>query len=91
MRRGKQAVSMIDGRFGTEASGGITRRTLWMLHNAGLISFSMGGMRTPVKSMDISFKGILEPLFSIGRKNSIFRCCGRGQYLPKYRRTVTPM
>lgn len=52
----KTAVSMIDGRFGTEASGGITEETLVDVAQCGVDFISMGVLTHSVKSMDISLK-----------------------------------
>jgi nicotinate-nucleotide pyrophosphorylase (carboxylating) len=52
----KTAVSMIDGRFGTEASGGITEETLVDVAQCGVDFISMGALTHSVKSMDISLK-----------------------------------
>ena len=52
----KTAVAMIDGRFSTEASGGITEDTLVEVANCGVDFISMGALTHSVKSMDISLK-----------------------------------
>jgi len=52
----KTAVAMIDGRFSTEASGGITEETLVEVANCGVDFISMGALTHSVKSMDISLK-----------------------------------
>jgi nicotinate-nucleotide pyrophosphorylase (carboxylating) len=52
----KTAVAMIDGRFSTEASGGITEDTLEEVANCGVDFISMGALTHSVKSMDISLK-----------------------------------
>lgn len=52
----KTAVGMIDGRFGTEASGGITEETLQEVAECGVDFISMGALTHSVKSMDISLK-----------------------------------
>lgn len=52
----KTAVAMIDGRFSTEASGGITEDTLLEVANCGVDFISMGALTHSVKSMDISLK-----------------------------------
>ena len=52
----KTAVKMIDGRFGTEASGGITEETLVDVAECGVDFISMGALTHSVKSMDISLK-----------------------------------
>ncbi len=52
----RKAVSMIDGKFSTEASGGITEDTLVEVANCGVDFISMGALTHSVKSMDISLK-----------------------------------
>lgn len=52
----KTAVAIIDGRFSTEASGGITEDTLLEVANCGVDFISMGALTHSVKSMDISLK-----------------------------------
>lgn len=52
----KQAVKEINGRFVTEASGGITLETARDYALAGVDYISIGGLTHSVKSMDISLK-----------------------------------
>lgn len=52
----KTAVTLIAGRFGTEASGGITEDTLTEVANCGVDFISMGALTHSVKSLDISLK-----------------------------------
>jgi nicotinate-nucleotide pyrophosphorylase (carboxylating) len=52
----REAVNLIDGRFGTEASGGITEETLEDVAQCGVDFISMGALTHSVKSMDISLK-----------------------------------
>lgn len=54
----KTAVKMIDGRFSTEASGGITEENLAEVAECGVDFISMGALTHSVKSMDISLKAI---------------------------------
>lgn len=54
----REAVTLIDGRFGTEASGGITEETLEEVANCGVDYISMGALTHSVKSLDISLKAI---------------------------------
>jgi nicotinate-nucleotide pyrophosphorylase (carboxylating) len=54
----REAVTLIDGRFGTEASGGITEETLEKVANCGVDYISMGALTHSVKSLDISLKAI---------------------------------
>lgn len=51
-----EAVRMIDGRFTTEASGGITEQTIRDYALSGVDYISIGGLTHSVKSMDISLK-----------------------------------
>ncbi len=52
----REAVSIIDGRTKTEASGGITEETLVNVAECGVDYISMGALTHSVKSMDISLK-----------------------------------
>jgi nicotinate-nucleotide pyrophosphorylase (carboxylating) len=52
----REAVNLIDGRFETEASGGITEETLEAVAKCGVDFISMGALTHSVKSMDISLK-----------------------------------
>jgi nicotinate-nucleotide pyrophosphorylase (carboxylating) len=52
----REAANLIDGRFGTEASGGITEETLEDVAQCGVDFISMGALTHSVKSMDISLK-----------------------------------
>ena len=52
----KTAVTLIAGRFGTEASGGITEDTLTEVANCGVDFISMGALTHSVKSLDVSLK-----------------------------------
>jgi nicotinate-nucleotide pyrophosphorylase (carboxylating) len=54
----REAVTLIDGRFGTEASGGITEETLEDVAQCGVDFISMGALTHSVKSLDISLKAI---------------------------------
>lgn len=54
----KIAVEMINGRFSTEASGGITEENLAEVAECGVDFISMGALTHSVKSMDISLKAI---------------------------------
>lgn len=50
------AVKLIEGRFLTEASGGITEDNLVQVAESGVDFISMGALTHSVKSMDISLK-----------------------------------
>lgn len=54
----KTAVKMIDGRFSTEASGGITEENLAEVAECGVDFISMGALTHSVNSMDISLKAV---------------------------------
>ena len=50
------AVRLIDGRFETEASGGITLDTIQAYALTGVDYISVGALTHSVKSLDLSFK-----------------------------------
>ena len=50
----REAVGRIDGRYETEASGGITEATLREYAETGVDFISVGGLTHHIKSMDIS-------------------------------------
>lgn len=52
----KEAVRMIDGKYSTEASGGITEDTLAQVAECGVDFISMGALTHSVTSLDISLK-----------------------------------
>lgn len=52
----KEAVAMIDGRFETEASGGITKETLRSYAETGVDFISVGALTHSYKSLDLSLK-----------------------------------
>jgi nicotinate-nucleotide pyrophosphorylase (carboxylating) len=52
----KQAVKLIDGKFKTEASGGITEATLRAVAECGVDYISVGALTHSVKSLDLSLK-----------------------------------
>ena len=51
-----EAVRRIDGRFETEASGGITEKTLRTFAETGVDYISMGALTHQIKSLDMSLK-----------------------------------
>jgi len=55
----KKAVAMIDGKYKTEASGGITETTLLEVAKCGVDYISVGALTHSVKSLDLSLKVIL--------------------------------
>ena len=54
----KEAVQLINGRFITEASGGITEHNVVQYAECGVDYISMGALTHSVKSLDISLKAI---------------------------------
>ncbi|MEJ0054250.1 MAG: carboxylating nicotinate-nucleotide diphosphorylase [Bacteroidota bacterium] len=56
----KTAVKLINGRYETEASGGITEATLRAVAECGVNYISVGALTHSVKSLDLSLKVISE-------------------------------
>ena len=54
----KKAVDLINGRFQTEASGGITEETIAGIAATGVDYISVGALTHSVTSMDISLKAV---------------------------------
>ncbi len=54
----KKAVKLIDGRYETEASGGITKDTIRDYALCGVDYISVGALTHSVKSLDLSLKAI---------------------------------
>ncbi|MTI20613.1 carboxylating nicotinate-nucleotide diphosphorylase [Fulvivirga sp. RKSG066] len=54
----KAAVKLIDGKCKTEASGGITEKTIAEVAECGVDFISVGALTHSIKSMDISLKAI---------------------------------
>jgi nicotinate-nucleotide pyrophosphorylase (carboxylating) len=54
----REAVKMINGKYKTEASGGITEKTLKDVAECGVDFISVGALTHHVKSMDISLKAL---------------------------------
>lgn len=52
----KEAVRMIDGKYSTEASGGITEETLAQVAECGVDFISMGALTYSVQALDMSLK-----------------------------------
>jgi nicotinate-nucleotide pyrophosphorylase (carboxylating) len=52
----RAAVKLIDGKFTTEASGGITEENVLEYAACGVDFISMGALTHSVKSLDISLK-----------------------------------
>ena len=53
-----KAVKMIDGKYETESSGGITMDTLRQYAECGVDFISVGALTHSVKSLDMSFKAV---------------------------------
>lgn len=58
----KEAVKLIDGKFITEASGGITEENALEYAHCGVDYISMGALTHSVKSLDMSLKAIKEAI-----------------------------
>ena len=54
----KQAVSLIDGKFETESSGGITLETIRGYAEAGVDFISVGALTHQIKSLDMNLKKV---------------------------------
>lgn len=54
--RMREAIALIDGRFPTEASGGITEHTIVAVAETGVDYISVGALTHSVRSLDISLK-----------------------------------
>ncbi len=54
----KKAIEMIDGRFETEASGGITLDSIRSYADTGVDYISVGALTHHIKSLDLSLKAI---------------------------------
>lgn len=52
----REAVALINGRFPTEASGGITEQTIAEVARTGVDYISVGALTHSVKSLDLSLK-----------------------------------
>lgn len=54
----REAVKLVDGRFETESSGGITLENLRAYGEAGVDFISVGALTHSVKGLDMSFKAV---------------------------------
>lgn len=54
----REAVKMIDKRFETEASGGVTEKTIRGIAETGVDFISVGALTHSIKSLDMSLKAI---------------------------------
>lgn len=52
----KKAVTLIDHRYETEASGGITKKSIRAFAESGVESISVGALTHQIKSLDLSLK-----------------------------------
>jgi nicotinate-nucleotide pyrophosphorylase (carboxylating) len=52
----REAVALVDGRYPTEASGGITEQTIARVASTGVDYISVGALTHSVKSLDLSLK-----------------------------------
>jgi nicotinate-nucleotide pyrophosphorylase (carboxylating) len=52
----QEAVAMIGGRYETEASGGITEKTIRNVAECGVDFISVGALTHSIKSLDLSLK-----------------------------------
>lgn len=56
----RKAVDLIDGRYETEASGGITLETIGGYASTGVDYISVGALTHHIKSLDLSLKAVYE-------------------------------
>lgn len=54
----REAVTLVDGRYPIEASGGITEETLAEVAECGVDFISVGALTHQIKSLDISLKAV---------------------------------
>jgi nicotinate-nucleotide pyrophosphorylase (carboxylating) len=54
----KKALKLINGRFETEASGGITEKTIRSYAKCGVDFISVGALTHHIKSLDLSLKAV---------------------------------
>ena len=54
----KEAVQLVDGRYETEASGGINEQTIRAYAETGVDFISVGALTNSVKSLDLSLKAL---------------------------------
>jgi len=55
----KEAVTLINGRFETEASGGITLQNIQAYATANVDYVSVGGLIHQAQSLDLSLKAVI--------------------------------
>ena len=56
----REGVAMVGGRFETEASGGVNLQTVQAIAETGVDFISVGALTHSVKSMDLSFKAVID-------------------------------
>jgi nicotinate-nucleotide pyrophosphorylase (carboxylating) len=56
----KTAISLINGKYETEASGGITEKTIRQYALCGVDYISVGALTHSVKSLDLSLKAVID-------------------------------
>jgi len=54
----RQGIAMLDGKYETEASGGITERSISEIADTGVDYISVGALTHSYKSLDMSLKAI---------------------------------
>ena len=54
----RTAVKLIDGKYETEASGGITEKTIRQYAECGVDYISVGALTHQINSLDLSLKAI---------------------------------
>ncbi len=54
----KKAIHLINGKYETEASGGITEKTIFSYAQCGIDFVSIGALTHSIKSIDLSLKAI---------------------------------
>lgn len=64
----QQAVTLIDGRFETEASGNVTLETVSKIGSTGVTYISSGALTHSVKALDISLNVDTELAMEVGKR-----------------------
>jgi len=55
----RKAVSLVGGRYETEASGGITEKSIRQVAQTGVTYISVGALTHHIKSLDLSLKAVI--------------------------------
>ena len=58
LKKTREAVQLIDGKYETESSGGITLETLRDYAECGVDYISVGALTHQIKSLDMSLKAV---------------------------------